>query len=62
MRLYALISAETQKVVDFYPTTDAAETALAECLDDEPEWAEVLRVEAVEFEASSDLLARNGGL
>jgi hypothetical protein len=52
MRLYALVSAETEKTVDFYPTMDEAEGALAECLTDEPEWATVLRVEPVEFETS----------
>lgn len=52
MRLYALVSAETEKVVDFYPTEYAAEAALVECLADEPEWKDVLRAEAVEFETS----------
>jgi hypothetical protein len=49
---YALVSTETQKVVDFYPSREEAETALRECLEDEPEWADVLRVEEVEFETS----------
>ncbi|MGH9322919.1 MAG: hypothetical protein ACRD3V_23915 [Vicinamibacteria bacterium] len=54
MRLYALVSAETEKVVDFYATKEAVETALVECLADEPKWKDVLRVEPVEFETSAN--------
>lgn len=48
MRIYALVSAETEKVIDFYADEPAAQAALAESLEDEPEWADVLRVEACE--------------
>jgi hypothetical protein len=54
MLVYALVSGETEKVVDFYPTMKEAQAALAECLADEPEWEDVLRVEPVEFETSTN--------
>jgi len=43
VRIYALVSAETEKVIDFYADEPAAQAALAESLEDEPEWADVLR-------------------
>jgi hypothetical protein len=52
VRLYGLVSADTGSVVDFYATEEEAETVLAEAVGDEPEWAAVLRVEAVEFETN----------
>ncbi len=54
MRFYALVSAEMEAVIDFYPDETAAQTAFAECLADEPEWEGTLRVEAVEFETSAN--------
>ena len=47
MRLYGLVSVQTQKAVELYPTRDAAESALAEVRADDPEPATVLRVEPV---------------
>jgi hypothetical protein len=52
VRFYGLISADTEEVVDFFPSEEAALTALLECLADEPEWENVLRVEPCEFETS----------
>ena len=54
MIFYGLVSAETEKVGDFYPTMTEAQTALGECLADEPEWEDVLRVQPVEFETSAN--------
>jgi hypothetical protein len=50
--LYALISDEIDQVIDFYPTREEADADLLDCLGDEPEWWDVLRVEAFEIQAS----------
>jgi hypothetical protein len=50
--LFALVSDEIQAVVDFYAAREEAEAELRDALSDEPEWADVLRVEAFEFETS----------
>ena len=41
-------------VVELFTRREDAEQFLAECLADEPEWADVLSVEAVEFEFSAN--------
>jgi hypothetical protein len=40
MRLYALVSDESEAVIDWYPSREAAYTALRECLADDPDWDE----------------------
>ncbi len=47
------MSAETEKAVERFPDREAAEAMLADCLADEPEWADVLSVERVELAAGS---------
>ena len=44
MQTWALVSHETQSVVEWYPTRDEAADALAEILEDEPQWETVLDV------------------
>jgi hypothetical protein len=50
--LFALVSDEIQAVVDVYAYCEEAEADLRDVLEDEPNWADVLRVEAFEFETS----------
>jgi hypothetical protein len=48
------VSAETEAVVEFFSTREEADATLHDCLTDEPGWARVLRVEAVDFSASAN--------
>ena len=43
-------NAATGDVIEFFSTREDAEQFIRECLADEPEWATILRVEAVELE------------
>jgi hypothetical protein len=52
MRFYALGEAGDPETTDLFLTEEDAERALQGCLRDEPEWCGLLRVVAVEFEAS----------
>lgn len=47
MIVYAVVSDETDRVIEFFPTRDEAETMLARVLADEPDWREILQVEAI---------------
>ena len=49
MLFYGVVSAQTEKVVEFFLERDAAEAMIDEVREDEPVLAEDLRVEAVEF-------------
>jgi hypothetical protein len=42
--LYAVVSDEIERVIEFSPTRDEAETLLARVLADEPDWREILHV------------------
>ena len=49
MLFYGVVSAQTEKVVEFFREREAAEAMIGEVREDEPVLAEELRVEAVEF-------------
>jgi hypothetical protein len=51
MRVYGFLSTETETLINFYADVEAAQTAMVECLVDEPK-GEALRVEPFEFETS----------
>jgi hypothetical protein len=55
MVFYGLVSAETDRAIDLFPDREAAEAMLADCLADEPGWADVLSVERIELEVGSSL-------
>jgi hypothetical protein len=46
---YGVVSAQTEKVVEFFFDREAAEAMICEVREDEPAVAEVLRVEAIEL-------------
>jgi hypothetical protein len=46
---YGVVSAQTEKVVEFYLEREAAEAMIGEVREDEPVLAEELRVEAIEL-------------
>jgi hypothetical protein len=50
LRLYALVSDESEAVIDWYPSREAAYTALRECLADDPDWDDVLFVWPFDFD------------
>jgi hypothetical protein len=50
LKAYAIISAEApEKVVEVFLRCEDAERFLQECLRDVPAWADVFRVEEIEF-------------
>jgi hypothetical protein len=55
VRLYALVEGNDPEAIDVFLTEEDARCALDECLHDEPEWCDVLRIEPVELEASAFL-------
>jgi hypothetical protein len=50
--LYALHHRSLDELIEFFPSQEKAETALAEILFDEPQWRELLDVVPVELEVS----------
>ena len=46
---YGVVSAQTEKVVEFFLEREAAEAMIGEVREDEPVLAEDLRVEAIEL-------------
>jgi hypothetical protein len=46
---YGVVSAQTEKVVEFFLGREAAEAMICEVREDEPALAESLRVEAIEL-------------
>ena len=46
---YGVVSAQTEKVVEFFPERKAAEAMIGEVREDEPMLAEDLRVEGIEL-------------
>jgi hypothetical protein len=46
---WAVVSDESDAVVEFFPPRRQAERMLAEALQDEPDWSGILRVEKIEF-------------
>jgi hypothetical protein len=49
MIFYGVVSAQTEKVVEFFLERDAAEAMIGEVREDEPVLAEELRIEAIEL-------------
>ena len=49
MLFYGVVSAQTERVVEFFLERDAAEAMIREVREDEPLLAEDLRVEAIEL-------------
>jgi len=49
---YGIVSAEWKEALELFLDRRDAETFVAECLADEPEWAETLRIEEIAFELS----------
>jgi hypothetical protein len=54
MRLYALVEAGDPEAIDVFIRPEDAQRALEECLRDEPDWRGLLRVEEIEFSATSE--------
>jgi len=52
MRLYALVEPGDPEAIDVLLSEADAQRALAGCLQDEPEWSGLLRIEEIELEAS----------
>jgi len=46
---WAVVSDEINQVIEFFRTRRQAERMIAEALQDEPGWREILRVEKIEF-------------
>jgi hypothetical protein len=49
--VYGLADYKLAEIIEFYPSREAAEEALRQVVHDEPDWAEVLDVEGVEFDS-----------
>ena len=49
MRLYALVEAGDPEAIDIFLCEGDAQDALEGCLNDEPDWHGLLRVEEIEF-------------
>jgi hypothetical protein len=49
MIFYGVVSAQTERVVEFFLERDAAEAMIGEVREDEPMLAEELRVEAIQL-------------
>ena len=54
MRLYALVEAGDPEAIDVFLRDEDAQRALQDCLRDEPDWRGLLRVEEIEFLATSE--------
>jgi hypothetical protein len=46
---WAVVSDESDRVIEFFPTRWQAARMLARVLRDEPDWRAILRVEKIEF-------------
>jgi len=52
VKLYALVEVDDTKAIDLFLSQGDAEQALSDCLLDEPEWRDTLRIAVVELRAS----------
>jgi hypothetical protein len=52
MVLYGILDVRIREVIEFFASQARAERFIAECLADEPDWSDILTVEAIEFETS----------
>jgi hypothetical protein len=50
VRAYALVEIGDSEAIDLFLREEDAERALADAIRDEPDWARVLRVQAVELD------------
>ena len=51
---YGVVSAQTEKVVEFFLTRDDAVAMIREVREDEPELADELRIEEISLDASAN--------
>jgi hypothetical protein len=56
MRLYALTELHDPEAIELFITEEDARRALEDCLRDEPQWREMLRVETVDLSADKTSL------
>ena len=54
MVLYGVLDLRIREVIEFFASQARAERFIAECLADEPDWSDILAVEVIEFETSSN--------
>ncbi len=54
MVYYGVLDRRLGEVVEFFTSREGAETFIAECLADEPDWRDLLAVHVVEFETSAN--------
>lgn len=52
--LYGVLDIRIGEVIEFFASPSGAETFIEECLADEPDWSDILAVEVIEFETSSN--------
>ena len=52
MIFFGVFNAETESAIELFVARKDAESFLAECLADEPDWRDVLSERKIEFEAS----------
>jgi hypothetical protein len=51
---YGVVDAKIDEIVEVFASPDDAECFIDECLRDEPSWAAILSVEAIELEAAAN--------
>jgi hypothetical protein len=54
MVFYGVLDRRIGDIIEFFRSRGEAERFIAECLADEPDWHDLLSVEAVEFMTSSN--------
>jgi hypothetical protein len=54
MILYGVLDLRIRQVIEFFASRAGAETFIAECLADEPDWSDALDVQVIELETSSN--------
>jgi hypothetical protein len=52
MQVYALIQKSDSQAIDVFLSKEDAERALADCLGDEPDWVDLLGIEAVDLDVT----------
>ena len=52
--LYGVLDVRIREVIELFASRSGAETFIAECLADEPDWCDFLAIELVEFETSTN--------
>jgi hypothetical protein len=54
MVFYGVLDLRIRQVIEFFASRSSAESFIAECLADEPDWRNVLAVEVIEFDMSAN--------